>query len=191
MTPFEAYREYVALKSHFISKDYDYIKFNGKIKTVTIDSYHSRKDKVFFMRLAKHKDVKGFLISNLIEANPWIGDLAYNETAEKNYLNWQKRLQSLSYIFSNDLDKLKEEFDLNFIVESNSHPYILKLFLRKEITFETLVILVNLVKCYSHWNKYMKNDPVWKEIGLKIKKYNKFLTYDREKIRQIVLDKFS
>jgi hypothetical protein len=191
MTPFEAYREYVALKSHFTSKSYDYIKFNGKVKTVTIDSYHARKDKIFFMRLAKHKDVKGFLISNFIETDFWVGDLAYNETAQKNYLSWQKRLQSLTYTFNNDLSKLKDDFDSNVIVENNDHPYLLKLFLRKDISFETLVILVDLVQCYSHWNKNMKNDPVWKDIGLKIKKYNNFLNYDKEKIRQIVIDRFS
>jgi hypothetical protein len=191
MTPFEAYREYIALKSHFTSKNYDYVKFNGKLKTASIDSFHNRKDKIFFMRLAKHKDVKGFLISNFIESNSWVGDLAYNEVAEKNYLSWQKRLQSLSYVFKNDLSKLKEDFDSNIIVEDNTHPYLLKLFLRKEITFETLVILVDLVKCYSHWNKQMKNDPVWKDVGLKIKKYSKFLSYDRNKIREIVVDMFS
>jgi len=192
MTPFEAYREYVALKNHFTSKSYDYIKYSGKTKSATPDSYEQRKDKVFFMKLAKHKDVKGFLIANLITTDrAWIGNLAYNEQAQSVYTEWVKRIQSLTYNVSGELSTLLDKFDDNFLMEENSHPYVIKLFLRKEISLETLVILADLARCLSYWNKHMQHDPVWQDISLKIKKYKPFIQYDREKIKQMVLDKFS
>jgi hypothetical protein len=191
MTPFEAFREYLALKSHFCTKTYDYFKYNGKMKSATPSSYDGRRDKLFFMKLAKHKDPKGFLVSNFVHSDrSWIGDLAYNEEAQNNYMNWQKRIQSLSYTFSSELSKLNDEFDSNFIIKE-THPYILVLYLRKEISIETLVILTDLARCISYWNKNMQGDPVWDEVSLKIQKYKPFMQYEKNKFKSIVVDKFA
>lgn len=191
MTPYEAFKEYIALRSHFTSKSYDYFRYNGKIKSASANSFDARKDKLFFMKLAKHNDPKGFLVSNFVENDrAWIGSLAYNEQAQSTYKNWLKRVQSLTYNFTSDLSKLKEDFDSNFKIEEDSHPYVMKLYLRKDITLETLTILVDVVRCFSYWNKNMEFDPVWQDIALKIRKYRPFLQYDKDKIKEIILDKF-
>ena len=191
MTPYEAYREYLALKSHFSNKTYDYFKYNGKLKSATIDSYEKRRDKLFFMKLAKHKDPINFLVANFVENDrTWIGNIAYNEEAEKRYYNWLKKNQSLTYIFTSDLSKLDDNFDSNFLVEDNSHPNVLKLYLSNEISIETLVILTDLVRCISYWNKSMSDDPIWNDVLLKIKKYKPFIKYDKEKMKKIIIDKF-
>lgn len=191
MTPYEAYREYVAIKSHFSTKTYDYFRFSGKVKNVTPSAYESRRDKLFFMKLAKHKDATNFLVANLVESDKWVGDLAYNEEAQKTYQNWIKRTQSLTYNFSNDLSKLKEKFDDNLLVEENSHPYLLQLYLQKEISLETIAMLVDISGCFKYWNKNLNGDPVWKIVGIRIIKYIPFLKYDKEKVKKIVLDKFT
>lgn len=192
MTAFDVFREYVALKTHFTTRYYDYFKFNGQLRSTKTKNYENRKDKVFFLKLAKHKDAKNFLIANFIENDHfWVGDLVYNEQAETNYKNWSKRVQSLSYNFKNELSYLKDNFDDNFIVENNDHPYILKLLLRGEISLETVVILTDLARCYSYWNKKMKGEPVWENISIKIKKYKPFMNYDKEKMKQIVVDKYT
>jgi len=191
MSAFECYKEYVALKNHFTQKNYDYIKYKGKT-SVRADSFNTRKDKIFFEKLAKHKDPKGFILANLIEDQKvWIKDLAYNEVAQTRYNDWIKRTESLTYMFKSDLSKLKENFDDNFVVEEYDHPYLLKLYLRKEISIETLVILVEVTSCFKHWNKKLEEDPVWDQVSFKIKKYKSFLNFDTAKIKSIIVDKFS
>lgn len=191
MSAFECYREYVALKQHFTQKNYDYIKYNGKVKSATEKSFNARRDKLFFMKLAKHQDPKNFLIANMIETSKtWIGELAYNEEAQKRYMDWTKRIQSLTYNFKLDINKLNENFDSNFLIEDYSHPLALKLYLQKEISLETLVILLDLVRCFKYWNNKMNGDPIWDEISLRILKYRPFLDYDVNKLKQLVIDKF-
>jgi hypothetical protein len=181
----------VALKNHFTQKNYDYIKYNGKT-SVRADSFNTRKDKIFFEKLSKHKDPKGFLIANLvIDEKVWIKDLAYNEVAQTRYNDWIKRIESLTYMFKSELSKLKENFDENFLVEEYDHPYLLKLYLQKEISIETLVILVEVTYCFKHWNKKLSEDPVWDQVSFKIKKYKSFLNFDTAKIKSIIVDKFS
>lgn len=191
MNAFDVFKDYVALKNHFTSKSYDYFKYNGKMRAANPATFNQRKDKIFFMKLAKHKDPKNFLVANFIESDKtWIGDLAYNEVAQSNYLNWSKRIQSLTYIFQNDIDQLNDDFDSNFIVKDGQHPHALKLYLSKRITIETLVILIDVVRCFSHWQKHMSDDIVWKDLSHKLVKYKPFLQYDRAKMKNILLDHF-
>jgi hypothetical protein len=191
MTAFDCYKEYVALKNHFTQKGYDYIKYNGKT-SVKADSFYGRKDKIFFEKLAKHKDPKGFLIANLVEdSKMWIKDLAYNEQAQSRYTSWIARKESLTYIIKSDLSKLKDNFDDNFLIEDYDHPHLLKLLLRKEICIETFVVLVDITQCHKHWNKKMKDDPIWDQAFFKYKKYISFINYDKEKIKLAIVDKFS
>ena len=64
--PYDAYVKYLALKSHFSQKNYDYIKYNGKVKAWRT-TFETRKDKYFFYKLSKMKDPVEFLIANFID----------------------------------------------------------------------------------------------------------------------------
>jgi hypothetical protein len=192
MSAFECYQEYLALKNHFTQPSYDYFKYNGKTKNVSYDSFEKRNDKLFFQKLAKHTDPRGMLVSNLVVNNKaWIKELAYGESANKIYMEWAKRQQSLMYLFKQELSKLHDDFDSNFVSKDNNHPYVLKLYLRKEISLETLVMLVDLVKCVKAWSKKHEYDPIVDETLKVIMKYRPFLTYDKDKVKQIVVDDFS
>jgi hypothetical protein len=192
MSAYECYKEYVALKLHFSNLSYDYFKYNGKTKVLKPASFETNKDKLFYMKLAKHEDPKNVIVANLLENNKlWIRDIAYKEEAYKTYNQWLKRQQSLMYMFTQELNKLDEEFDSNFKIENHSQPNVMKLYLRKEISLETLVMLVDSVRCISYWSKKLEYDPVAEEVLVKIQKYRPFLNYDKEKAKNILLDKFS
>ena len=191
MSAFECYQEYIALKNHFTKPSYNYFKYNGKSK-LNIGSFDARKDKLYFMKVAKHSEPRNYILSNLVE-NPkfWIKEIAFSPTSEKIYRDWSKRQQSMLYLFKEELSKLNDEFDSNFKAEDKTHPYVVKLFLRKDISLETLVLLVDLVKCSAYWSKRFEYDPTIESILNKVMKYRPFLEYDREKVKNIVLDKFA
>lgn len=190
-TAFECYKEYLAIKNHFSRPDYDYFKYNGKIRS-NLDSFEKRKDKLFFQKLAKHPDVHNFLVANLSENEKhWIRDLAYSEDAEKTYKNWLKKQQSLTYIFKQELSKLDDNFNNNFNCKSNEHPLLLKKFLGNDISLETLCLLLEFTGAKKHWNSKMQYDLVYDTIRTKVEKYSPFIKADKEKLRNIVLDYFS
>ena len=190
-TAFECYKEYLALKNHFSKPDYDYFKYNGKIRS-NHESFEKRKDKLFFQKLAKHPDVHNFLVANLSENEKhWIRDLAYSEDAEKTYKAWLKRQQSLSYVFRQELSKLDDDFNNNFVCKANEHPLLLKKFFASEVSLETLCLLLEFTGAKKHWDSKMQYDLVYDSIKTKIEKYTPFIRTDKEKIRKIVLDHFS
>ena len=73
MTPFDAYRTYLALKNHFSKPNYDYIKYAGKTRA-SIESFNKRKDRYWYEKLSRQKsdeDIKNFFIANFVEVeNP-------------------------------------------------------------------------------------------------------------------------
>ena len=188
---YDSYCEYTAIKAHFTS-NYDYFKYNGKLKSANPSAFNNSKLKVFFQKLSKHKDVQGFLVANFLEDNSaWIREMAYSDRAEAVYTEWAKKIQSLTYLFTQDINKLDEDdFNANFLVIDGNHPRVLKLYLGKDISLETLTILIDLSGSEKYLNKNLKHDPVWEEVGFKISKYKPFLQYDREKARKILLDKY-
>lgn len=186
-TPFDVYKSYIALKMHFTT-NYDYFKYNGKVK-VDSASFETRKDKYFFYKLSKKRDWFNFLLSNMIDGRLWVGDML-SPAGEQSYADWAKRTQSLSYVFENELDRLDDKFNNNFLVEDNQHPKALRLLLRKQISYETLIILNSLAGVFSHWDKKIPDDVMWKEVKSKAEKYKGFLSYDKDKMSKIVLSKF-
>lgn len=191
MSAFEAYKEYLALRNHFTRNDYDYVRYNGKVK-VNLESFENRKDKLWFQKLAKHPDVHNFLLANFLSNEKvWIKGLSFSEEAEKTYKDWLKRTQSLSYNFKEELSNLLPNFDENFIVKDNeAHPYLLRVYLGKHISLETLCILLDLTKAKKHWDSKMEYDPIYQEVKMKIEKYIPFLKYEKDKLKNVVIDYF-
>jgi hypothetical protein len=191
MTPFEVYRDYLALRNHFNSPTYDYFKYAGK-GSANGDSFQKRKDRFFFEKMAKHRDPHNFMLANFVhDPKCWIRDMAYSDQAEKTYIEWLKKKDGLTYFIKNDLSKLETPFDENFKIKDGQHSPIMVRLLADEINIETVCVLADLVGCNRYWDKELKDDVVWEEVGQRIKKYTPFITYDKQKIKKLVVDFFS
>ena len=188
--PFEVYQKYLAMKRHFTSASYDYHKYNGKVKA-NQHSFDIRKDKYFFYKLSKMKNVEEFLLANFVDGDNdfWIGQLRDDKCTEA-YDNYRKRKQSLTYTFKEDLSKLKDDFDENIIVPENEHPYLLRLYMRKDICIETLTLIDMMVYNYKYWDKKLHDDVIWPQVKMKSLKYRPFMSVDINKYKAIVKDRF-
>ena len=101
-------------------------------------------------------------------------------------------MQSLTYFFKEEVTKLFEEnkFDDVLKVESNRHPILVKKYIQKEVSIETLVILDRILLYKRDYDKKL-NDPVWQLISMRIDKYSSFLNLDIFKYRKIFRKKLS
>ena len=183
MSSFEVYSNFLAFKNHFTKKNYDYFKYCGKTRA-SLDSFHKRKDRYFFEKISRQKndeEIKSFFVANFAECNDperlWIGDIIRN--GEDTYSNWLKKSQSLTYLFKTECEVFisKENFENLFDCKNGNHPEILKKYLQKALTLETLVILNMILNYVKDFDKKM-NDPVWEMMSLKIQKYQSFLNID-------------
>ena len=188
--PYEVYIKYLALKSHFSDLNYDYFKYNGKVKAWR-STFDTRKDKYFFYKLSKKKDPIEYLVANFIGSNDfYIGNIRADES-DQIYMDYKKRKESLSYVFKSDLSKMKENFNDNIVVPDNEHPYLLRLYMRGDISLETLTLINKCVNIFDYWDKELKDDIMWPDIKLKAIKYDPFMSVDINKYREIILSTFN
>ena len=140
--PFESYKLYNALKLHFETDSYDAIKYNFKT-SVKPQSFFKRKDKYFFAKIANTYDnLLEFYVANFKNDVKYVGDML-NEGGERYYRDHKKVLESLSYTFENDINKLAEDNQFDSLLEANDneHPLIIQLWMQDEIQLETVVIV--------------------------------------------------
>jgi hypothetical protein len=191
---FAAFAMFHALKLHFTSDSYDYVKYNGKTN-VTKTTFSTRKDKYSFYRLSRKfglTELRDYYIANfMVEDIQWVGDILGPES-EDNYKKWQKRTQSLTYTFENDIIKLLDRVDNPndlLIVRNNEFPLLMQCVQQKDIALETLIILNDLMNFFPMWEKEIYDDLVWPNFKRKCEKYKPFLSYDKVKFKQILKEK--
>ena len=194
MSPFETYQHYLSLKNHFTNPKYDFFKYGAKTRA-SISSFNKRKDKYWFEKTSRKyddKEVVNFLVSNFVAAdnpqNLWIGEII--NSGERNYAEWMKRQQSLTYLFKEQMNELLSDNELETVFNcSKGHPPILKKYLAGEVSIENVVICERIFSFCKRFDKKL-DDPVWETVSLKIKKYLPFLNIDvfhyKKLLREIV-----
>ena len=187
--PFETYKTYLAMKNHFTKDKYDYHRYCGRSRA-TLQAFHKRKDRYFFEKMSRarpDKEIEDYFLANFVTCeNPetlWIGEIM--QEGDKNYTQWQKKVQSLSYVFREDIDKLfdrkvDEVFDC-----SKGHPHILRSYLGGFTTLETLVICDRIFGYVKNFDKQLQ-DPVWETVSRRIKKYTPFLNINVPRYKKVL-----
>ena len=182
MLAFDAYKCYLAMKNHFTCDNYDYQKYRGRVRA-TNAAFYKRRDRFWFEKFARQKndkEIEEFFVSNFVSTTDpetmWIGEMI--KEGENRYIDWKKKIQSLSYIFKEEANSLFEENNVNEVFDcSSGHPLILKSYLGGKISLETLVICDRIFEYRENFDKKLQ-DPVWEIVSRKIKKYSPWINID-------------
>jgi len=186
----DAYRCYLALKNHFTKEHYDYIKYRGKTRASNA-AFYKRKDRFWFEKFARQKndkEIEEFFVSNFIYSTDpstvWIGEMI--KEGEGRYQEWQKKVQSLTYVFKQETESVFENKKVDDMFDcSKGHPPILKIYLKGDISLESMVIYDRILGYGKDFDKRLK-DPVWETVSRKIKKYSPFLNIDVSRYKKIL-----
>ena len=191
MDGFEFYKLYKAMRLHFSTDKYNIVETRGAVK-VPKESFLKRHDLYFINKLANKFDRSEaieFLLSNFIT-----GDLSggiFSNEAIDNYTIWKGRKIRLQYEFRSDLARMNQEAAKknidDFLNCSHGHPFVIKMYLSKVISIETLVIINKLEPFIELLDKHLADDMVWPEVKRLLVKYSPFVRIknDREKYEAI------
>ena len=187
---YDAYTLYLGIKLHFYSNDYDFVKYNGKVKA-DIKSFLKRKDKYHFgklFRTYKH-ELQDFYIANLSKKDLWAGDLLSDECV-KVYKEWKKNNQKLSYLFETEVNDLLRKKNIQKVLEvkNGQHPILLKEFMAKKVSLETICIMDEIIEFTKDWDRLISERIIYPGIHVKINKYKSFVEFNRVKYKSLLID---
>ena len=188
---FDAFVLYMGIKLHFHSKGYNFVKYNGKVKTATPNSFMKRRDKYHFAKLYrtyKH-DLKDFLVANLSIRDVWVGELL-EDTASNNYIEWKKRNQRLFYTFETEISDLMLNYNIQELLEvqNGQHPVLLKRYMSKHVSLETITIMDEIIGFRKDWKRLIKEEVIYPDVHLRVEKYQSFLDYDFKKYKTRLIE---
>ena len=193
MTGFKAFRYYLALKLHFNNDKFNVFQNKGNIK-YSYETFNLRNDRYIFDKLARKFDTDQELIQFLV------ANFAYGhenmifaiEEANEYYLEWQKRKQSITRIFKDDLNTIELESQKNALsldqiinFTLNEYPCIIRLYLGKKISIESVSILNDMLAFMPKWKQNKSAMLILESDIRKIEKVKGFVKYDAEKIKPI------
>jgi hypothetical protein len=190
--PFEAYKTYIAVKLHFESKSYDYFKYNGK-SSVTQKSFFARRDKFFFAKVSKRytaEELPYFFACNFAHhGTKWIGSLA-DERSDETYKEFKGLMESFTYRFKNDINKILSESDFKslFVIDEGQYPMLLRYVMQKDISIETFIIMNRFLNFMPKFDNEIKDPILWPDQSLLIRKYDKFITVNNNKAAEALKD---
>ena len=180
MTGFDAYRIYNAIRLHF-NTDFNAIKYHFKTKASTPSSFEMKKERYFFEKLARtypnQNDLIAFYTSNFLKENTWP-----TEMKDHVYKDWQGRLQSVSYLFSEDCKTIldqAENHDWNFTdLFKTRNTFLYDLYHSDIIEIETLCLFEMMLQ--KRWMQLQSSqDPlgVYEQLTHQVYKYRLLLEY--------------
>lgn len=196
MNGYKAFLMYLALKAHLAKPEYDFFRYNGRV-SANYDTFEKRDDKYFFISLAKKYPTKerllGFLLSNmLVDRSFYVRDFK-SGIHEKIYQEWLGRIESLGYIFEQDMQKVKlesektgESFRNIFKVTSGKiTSRFLEMSLEGVVSLEAYVIADSILGLEQYYDGKV-GDPLYTPFAFKAKKYSPFLQLDRARFTKII-----
>ena len=197
---YKAYQTFIALKQHFSKTNYDYFKYNGRIKS-NINSFRTKRDRFQFERLTRkygESELVEFFVSNLIvKPDVWVGELCRNPDYDEQYQNWKKKKQALTYQFQCDilcLNESTESFNDLFKCTQSEHPKLFDSYNEGSISLETIIGIDMVLGCFRHWDRVLKGDIIWDDFYHMCRQYTPFLNYDakrRIKFKEILRKEFA
>ena len=196
---FEVFKTYLAIKLHFTTDNYDYFNYGGKVN-FKLETFTKRNDRYFFHKLSKQYDkyeITDFFVANFLDDDrQWVGNLLRKD-GKQVYLNYKKYTDGISYHFRNDCLRIADDFstrslsfDSGFSCNNGQHPRLLQLLIKKNITFQTTVILDHFLGFAKRWDKQISEKFIWPILSKRLKKFNKFVKFNQTECKLTLKDVF-
>lgn len=186
-TPLQAFKLYIAVKQHFLTKKYNLFKDGVKIRG-TQEQLDDRNDKSFFYILSREY-LKGDL-ANYYAANIMAGNTHPSEMQDVVFKEFRSKLYTIKYQFEQDI-KILYDFGYGikplFRTKSGALPVALQAMHGGHINIETICIIDKLTNgaLMKTFDAEITDPLIWKDMRLKISKYTDWININQETLNEI------
>lgn len=195
VTPEEVKEKYQAVKLHFSSKNYDYFKYQGKVKK------NNFADIIPYTIISKGKyktDFPDFFIPGLFQ-NPKVNiEYFMNEDYLKIWKYWKSYQTSPIYFFKEELIEVEsylnnKQIDYNslFKISENELPLLYKFLIKSQISPQTVIYLDQVLNFRKTFSRKVTENIMFPKLDKRIQKISSFIrNQDSDKLKKVVKEIF-
>lgn len=178
MSPYQAYKLYLATKLHFTSPEYDVFKTNGAVRAISEEKFQADKRYQTFKKFSeKYKNPKDII-------DVFVSTFAYGKNVfnvkevEDAYKLWRKHKEMMTQLILDDIDVLESlNTPLKEIVNGSPSPLI-KQVASKKINIETATAINRKYHCVG----LGENNFTHPTLGIIVNKLDGFIRFNEEKV---------
>lgn len=192
MDEFDVYITYLSIQQHFKRENYDAVKYRFKVGAST-NAYDKRRDRGLFRALLKkypkQPDLVRALSISMFNGHTYVAEILGDEILHKEF---QRRIESLEYIFSQELDYVLEEYGTiaKAVSKDGTSPLYIDV-LGGRFSALSAIVLDRLTDWFDLVTKYTTVDPHYSDFVMKHRKLGRLVDVDILKTRKILLDKLN
>ena len=195
VTPEIVKEQFQAVKLHFSTKNYNYNKYEGKVKK------SNYKDIVPYSMIAKGKyktDFPDFFIPGLFQNPKSNIENFLSEDYIRTWKYWESYQRATQYYFErelleiqNYLEKTKLKFDSMFLIKENEMPVIYKFIVKNQVSPQTLLYLDQVIGFIDRIDFRITEKILFPKVQNRLKKLKTFLKpKEKENLKKIVQEVF-
>ena len=182
------------VKLHFTTEQYDLFEQNASARGITFEQFLAKRDYDSYNALARKFETDQQAISFLVANYAYKNDNPIHNIAsgDRNHVIWNKRKQSITNTFREDLDKIalnleKRSLSPNVLLDSKGKlPELFKLYLGGNVTIETMYLINKLYPYIHEWKQ--GHSLIWAKEFLLIEKLDRFVKFNEEVLRNIYMN---
>jgi hypothetical protein len=193
VTPFEAYKAYLAIKLHFTDPGYDAFRYKMRV-TASEEAFWKRNDRQYFEAASrKFKTVPALteaIVACMVADKEYIRDVLEGDMVLEEF---RKRRSALEYDFKGALHHLlRVTRNLECMFISNpkeTYPVVIQEYLAGKLSIEVLVLLDRITK---YAKRLQTEDTIlWPDLKQKIIDYSPFVPGPVDKYKDIAVKVFT
>lgn len=195
VTPEIVKEQFQAVKLHFSTKNYNYNKYEGKVKK------SNYKDIVPYSMIAKGKyktDFPDFFIPGLFQNPKSNIENFLSEDYIRTWKYWESYQRATQYYFERELleiqdylEKTKLKFDSMFLIKENEMPVIYKFIVKNQVSPQTLLYLDQVIGFIDRIDFRITEKILFPKVQNRLKKLKTFLKpKEKENLKKIVQEVF-
>lgn len=93
-------------------------------------------------------------------------------------------------MFETEVSDLIRKRDIKKVIEvkNGQHPILLKEFMKKTVSMETMCILDDIIGFLPTWDRLIGERVIYPDLQNRINKYKSFISYDFKKYRERLIE---
>ena len=191
ITGYTVFRFHRVVELHFTTDHYNLFKHEGRVRGATEDDFIKHPHKKFYNRFSSNFKNRDELLDYFVANFAYRSKKGFIFNKKSNSFSfrdeWVRRKENITEVFKEDIQKISKTYqEMNGSMDPDTkNPILLELFFEKEITIETLRIIEDIHPYLHQWERDEDIKEACNDIIRIIKKLEKLVKYDSEKIKEI------